>query len=319
MDDHRRSTLNGFVVHSFERLSGKRRDEKWIQDCLMSPSSSFIPVWQSKNLFNEAQVPHPVALSSRQIQPLREAAESVVFLGMEAGNACFALGLPGEDASIQAILVEFGRFQDLKRMGPLLDHGEGALLAYARAMVHWHRRNRFCGDCGSSTKSVEGGHKRVCVNPQCLQQHFPRTDPAIIVLVTQGDNCLLGRQPIWAKGFYSTIAGFVEPGESLEHAVIREVFEETSVQISRVHYHSSQPWPFPGSIMLGFTAEAGSQSIHLGDNELEDARWFSREELAAALIGGILQLPSSFSIAYRLIEDWFESSGSERLRRVAGL
>jgi NAD+ diphosphatase len=183
-------------------------------------------------------------------------------------------------------------------------------------MAYWHYRHRFCGDCGSPTRSTEGGHQRVCTNDQCKQPHFPRTDPAIIVIITSGKHCLLGRQRAWPKDLYSTIAGFVEPGESLEAAVVREIKEETGVQVDEVYYHSSQAWPFPGSIMLGFSAKTASKDVSLDINELEDARWLSREEMENGLKAGSLKLPSPVSIAFRLIEDWFNAESKSRLRNV---
>ncbi len=154
----------------------------------------------------------------------------------------------------------------------------------------------------------------VCTNPDCRHDHFPRTDPAIIVLISDGERALLGRQAGWPAGRYSTIAGFVEPGESLEDAVAREVFEETGVRVDLIEYHSSQPWPFPSSLMLGFTARAVTTEVHLRDQELEDARWFSRAELAA----GYPKIPPNVSISFRLIEDWFDAGGGPRLRELQG-
>jgi NAD+ diphosphatase len=153
---------------------------------------------------------------------------------------------------------------------------------------------------------------QVCTNPRCGQEHFPRTDPAIIVLVTSGERCLLGRKAFWPAGLHSIIAGFVEPGESLEAAVAREVAEETGVSLQAVHYHSSQPWPFPKSLMLGFTAQAASEDIHLNDGELETVRWFSRQEIQEGLQEGSLQLPTAISISHRLIEEWFDAQAPSR-------
>jgi NAD+ diphosphatase len=190
------------------------------------------------------------------------------------------------------------------------------MLAYAKAMTYWHRCHRFCGNCGSPTVSTQGGHLRVCTNPQCGQHHFPRTDPAIIVLVTSGERCLLGRQQIWPAGRYSIIAGFVEPGESLEAAVAREVREETGIAVEQVRYWASQPWPFPSSLMLGFRAEAASTSVQLRDGELEAARWLSREEIAIELRQGALRLPPEVSISYQLIESWFDAGGLRCLKHL---
>ncbi|MDH3588092.1 MAG: NAD(+) diphosphatase, partial [Gammaproteobacteria bacterium] len=181
-----------------------------------------------------------------------------------------------------------------------------ALLAYAQAMVLWHRRHRYCGKCGTVCMSRDAGHERSCSNNDCGQTIFPRIDPAIIVLVEHEGRSLLGRQPAWPSGIYSTIAGFVEPGESLEDAVRREVAEETGVRVGTVCYHSSQPWPFPSSLMLGFCAEATDPAISLNDNELEEARWFSRADLQAGLRAGALRVPPQLSISSKLIAQWYD-------------
>jgi NAD+ diphosphatase len=166
-------------------------------------------------------------------------------------------------------------------------------------MSSFRHRHRFCGSCGAPTVPQDNGRVMVCEREGCGTEFFPRVDPAVIVLVTDGDRALLGRQPGWTAGRYSTIAGFVEPGESLEDAVRREVLEETGIETGMMTYQSSQPWPFPRSLMLGFRAEALSREIRLGDAELEDARWFHRDELHG---GSMLPFPQS--IAYRLIQEW---------------
>ncbi len=196
------------------------------------------------------------------------------------------------------------RFGDLRQFGARLARHEGALLALARAMAFWHSRHRFCGVCGAPTRSEEAGHVRRCTEAGCATLHFPRTDPAVIMLVTDGDRALLGRNKNFLPGMYSTLAGFVEPGESLEDAVAREVREETAIDVAAVHYHSSQPWPFPANIMLGFYAEAASTAITVDYGELEDARWFERDWLLSHADDDNFRLPRRDSIARRLIEDW---------------
>jgi NAD+ diphosphatase len=172
-------------------------------------------------------------------------------------------------------------------------------------MVFWHTRHRYCGLCGSPTRSEEAGHMRRCTDAACNAMHFPRTDPAVIMLVTDGDRALLGRNKNFPlPGMYSTLAGFVEPGESLEDAVAREVREETGIEVGAVQYHSSQPWPFPGNIMLGFHAEARTTEITIDYGELEDARWFTRDWLSSHVDDDSFRLPRLDSIARRLIEDW---------------
>ena len=181
-------------------------------------------------------------------------------------------------------------------------------------MMHWHRSSRFCTACGRPTASVEGGYIRRCTGPDCGREHYPRTDPAVIMLITapgpDGGLCLLGRQARWPERRYSTLAGFVEPGETLEAAVRREVFEETGVIVGDVHYQGSQPWPFPSSLMVGFRGLAESRAIHLNDHELQDARWFSRDDVRAFEALGY-QLPRPGSIARWLISRWLEEDGAQ--------
>jgi NAD+ diphosphatase len=317
MADKKNSSLNHFTARGVDRVTDKRRDGEWLAARLEDEDTRFIVVWRSKNLFAAGEVTKPVLLPPSDVQDLIRQAKLIVLLGLSDNRAYFALGVPAEGDSPPAGLTAFGQFCDLRRMASSLSETDCALLAYAKAMVHWHHHNRFCGNCGSPTTSIEGGHVRVCTDEACGWHHFPRLDPAIIVLVTSGDRCLLGRKPDWAPGRYSTIAGFVEPGESLERAVIREVQEETGVKVKEVHYFASQPWPFPSSLMLGFLARAGSEVIRIGEDELEDARWFTREEMRDGLRQGTLKLPFELSISFHLIESWFDAGGIGALRDLS--
>ncbi|MFI4927452.1 MAG: NAD(+) diphosphatase, partial [Burkholderiales bacterium] len=245
----------------------------------------------------KGDTPHALLLDSATAAPLRGQAFCVVLLGEIGTKPCFALGLE-EGANLPD-----AQHDDLRGVSALLPADELALLGYARAMVHWHRQHRYCGHCGALMQSARAGHERSCSS--CGSQYFPRIDPAIIVLVTDGKRCLLGRQPSWPKGRYSTIAGFVEHGETLEAAVIREVREETNIRVRAPRYVSSQPWPYPGSLMLGFRAEAVSTDIRTNDGELEHVAWFSRDEIAGSVDKGLM-MPPSRSISYRLISEWFE-------------
>src|SRR5262249_51309844 len=197
-------------------------------------------------------------------------------------------------------------FADLRDVGSLLGRADGGLLAYALGMTTWQRRERFCGAGGALTIAAEGGRVRKCSANECGELDFPRTDPAVIMLVTAGDGALLGRQAMWPRGLYSTLAGFVEPGESLEEAVAREVREETTIVVTDVHYHSSQPWPFPSSLMLGFEAVAGHAEAEADADELEAPRWFTRFELHEAIAAGDVSLPRPVSIARRLVDGWLD-------------
>jgi NAD+ diphosphatase len=258
-------------------------------------------VWESKILVTEGEGSRPVLLKFEQLEGYFER-ELIFFLGEENGHSYFAVDL---DEKAPDAFSNAGRFQDLRAVAPLLSAKDGSLLAYAKTLAYWNGRNHFCGVCGSRSEIRDGGHSRACLNSECGVLHFPRTDPAIIVLIRSGEKCLLARQTIWPQRMYSVVAGFVEPGETAEGAVVREVFEEVGLRVKNVRYHSSQPWPFPCSLMLGFTAEAEDERISLRDKELEDARWFGRGELRQAVENGVVKLPTPVSISYRLIDGWF--------------
>jgi NAD+ diphosphatase len=237
----------------------------------------------------------------------------LVMLGRYRDVVCFTAEIHGDAPPVT--LPEATSFEDLRMVGGSLPADEAGLLAYARAMVLWRRRHRHCGTCGAPTTAASAGHVMKCSNVSCGDEQFPRLDPAIIVLVTDGERALLGRQAAWPAGRYSTIAGFVEPGESLEDAVVREVLEETGVTVVDARYHSSQPWPFPSSLMIGYTATATAGAVAKADEELEDVRWFSRADIAAGNVG----LPPPQSVSFRLIEDWYDSAAATPLRQTPGV
>lgn len=304
---------NWYADRSFDRKSHRRKNEDWIAAHLEDDATLFVPVWGTKNLVHEGEEPAAVFLGRKQLAALTPTSLQTVFLGQSEEKTYFACDVSEVP---EGAIEDYGKLRELRGVGALLPRGDAAILAYARAMVFWNRRNRFCGSCGLPTRSESAGHVRVCTGEACAQQHFPRIDPAIIVLVAANGSCLLGRQAIWPPTRYSVIAGFVEPGETLEGAVAREVFEETSIHVTSVRYHSSQPWPFPASVMLGFVAEAPQEAVLARDGELEDARWFSREELEAAVRAGTVTLPPRDSIAFRLVEDWFDAGGGVELREL---
>ncbi len=308
-----------FVARGVDRVHYRRKQAEWLLERLVDPNSFFIPVWNSKVLVTDGSNPRPVLLRRGEIKPA-PAEDEAFFLGEENGVGIFAFEVKGGEPGANAVPAGCGRFSDLRSVGALLSRSDGSLLTYAKTLTYWHGRNRFCGVCGSPSASKEGGYLRVCSNPGCGALHFPRTDPAIIVLIRsgeRGEKCLLGRQPSWGARRYSVIAGFVEPGESAEAAVVRESSEEAGVAIKEVYYHSSQPWPFPSSLMLAFMADAQDGRIKPGDGELEDARWFSREELRNAVEGGEVLLPTPVSVSFRLIEDWFNAESTLSLRELA--
>ena len=240
---------------------------------------------------------HPLVTTARD--------DDLTLLGWFRGARCVLVELR-EPAAVPE-LPTGTELRELRPLAPLLPPDSASLLAYARALGLWKARHRFCGTCGAPNLPARAGHVMRCSREGCGSETFPRLDPAIIVLVTDpsGERALLGRQASWPAGRYSTIAGFVEPGESLEDAVVREVAEETGVQVSAVAYDSSQPWPFPSSLMLGFFATASTDAITLRDGELEDARWFTRADVAA----GHPALPPAGAISARLIDAWYSQPG----------
>ncbi|MDX1384412.1 MAG: NAD(+) diphosphatase [Thermoanaerobaculia bacterium] len=296
---------NVFAGADIDRKSHRRLDETWLATALDAETSRVTLVWRTKNLLRAGDAPDPAHYPLRELVPrLRERADvdaTLVFLGQTGDARLFSIDVsPLDDPLHDLELGEEVEFQDLRSVGGLVEPGVGGVLAYARAMATWHRRHLFCGVCGAATDNVQAGHLRRCSAPDCGNEIFPRTDPAVIMVIHHGDLCLLGRQPRWPPGIYSALAGFVEPGESLEDAVRREVLEETGVVVDECTYHSSQPWPFPTSLMLGFHGTARHTDIHVDGAELEEARWVSRDQLLAREV----RLPPPLSIARRLIDDW---------------
>src|SRR5882757_3604179 len=300
---------NVFAGPYVDRAAHLREDAAWFASALADAGSRVVPVWNSRNLIAQGETPRAAFPTLGEIMDGRPDPDALVLLGRVEETNFFAYEIEGVEPPPFAGGT---RFEDLRLVASLLPPEEAGLLGYARAMISWRRHHHFCGSCGATTLPAKGGHVLVCTNPACRHEQFPRLDPAIIVLVSDGERALLGRQASWPVGRYSTIAGFVEPGESLEDAVAREVFEETGIDVDRIQYHSSQPWPFPSSLMLGFTAHALTTQIQRRDDELEDAQWFTREDLTS----GRPIVPPNVSISFRLIEHWFDGGGGKKLREI---
>ncbi len=289
--EHRNVFAGAFV----DRIGERRKDPDWLAEAAASNDSLFLPVWRHRCLVEGEDRASTLRLLQRSALDVDDEPEWI-FLGLFRDQPVFAFAIDADEPPY----ADLGRYEDLRVLGTLLAPDEANLAAHARALVHWHESTSYCPICGSLTRPEAGGNTRVCTNVDCGKTQFPRVDPAIIVLVSDGDRCLLGRQASWPEARYSTIAGFAEPGESLEDAVRREVYEETNVHVGAVRYHSSQPWPFPAALMLGFHADATSSEIRLNDQELEDARWFTRKDLYS----GFPKLPFRVSIARQLIDHW---------------
>jgi NAD+ diphosphatase len=299
--DHR---PNYYAALPLDRRAQQRGDQAWIERLLRDGATRILPVWRAQNLVaGIGEAPRAAWLSMTQAEAWIGGSDAV-FLGIAGDVAHFALELSHLEDPAPAAAMAAAGFTDLRSVGAVIPRDDGALLAYARGLIHWHSRHRFCGVCGHGTVSEQAGHQRRCSNPDCGAVHFPRTDPAVIMLIHDGDRIILGRQSQWPPGMNSVLAGFVEPGESLEEAVAREVMEEVGIAIADVRYQSSQPWPFPSSIMLGFTARALNTEIRLSPDEIESARWYSREELRRSPENEAFRLPRRDSIARRLVDDW---------------
>ena len=297
--------VNFYTGAGIDRVSPLRRDADWIANRLASPNARVLPVWREKNfvsfLDQGGKTPEIAWLNASDAASLANDVEAFVLLGEKEGIPYFAVDLSHLDEPETA--VPHGTFVGLRDVGGALGQSEGALLSYAKGLFHWHDRNPYCARCGNATKAIDAGHVRSCTNTVCATSHFPRTDPAVIMLIHLNDRCVLAHNRRNPLPMYSTLAGFVEPGESLEEAVAREVHEEVGIHVDRVRYHSSPPWPFPGNIMLGFHAEAKSTEIVIEEEELVEARWFERSEIINAAENG-LKLSRSESISRRLIDDW---------------
>ncbi|MDF4253550.1 NAD(+) diphosphatase [Streptomyces sp. WMMB303] len=283
-----------------DRASHHRLDEAWLAAAWSHPSTRVFVVSGGQALIEDQEDGTTKLVTMPSFDaPFTEAHR--YFLGTdEDGVRYFAL----QKDSLPGRMDDIARPAGLREAGVLLSDRDSELLVHAVGLENWQRTHRFCSRCGERTVIAAAGHIRRC--PACGAEHYPRTDPAVIMLVTDDqDRALLGRQVHWPEGRFSTLAGFVEPGESLEAAVRREVAEEAGVAVGTVSYVASQPWPFPSSLMLGFMARATSSRIQVDEDEIEEARWFSREDLRAAIDSGEVLTPSGISIAARLVELWY--------------
>jgi NAD+ diphosphatase len=271
-----------------ERVGERRTDETWLTETWSQPATRVLPLGGTR---------FPVTDRGTElawVAPADAPEGTRLFLGMRGDVAHFAVQL--DEAAGEHWAPLRGTLQTLNA-------DDAGLVVHAVALAEWHRAHRFCPRCGGQLAVSSAGHVLTCGS--CGRQQFPRTDPAVIMLVTDGERALLGRQEAWPPGRYSTLAGFVEPGESLEDAVRREVAEEVGVEIAEVTYFGNQPWPFPASLMVGFFARAATTEISVDAAEIEAARWFTREQMRTEAGAGTLELPGGISISRSLVEAWY--------------
>ncbi len=308
MDHLARSRLNQFTAVRLDRVVEQRDDAQWVAASLARPDTRLVPLWRSRSLL-ERSTDGTIAiyLSPAELtEPDR--IQPPTLLGNDGNRDYFAVSVT--DAQKDDIHSRYPdtRFADLRRASINMAAKHAGILAYARALHYWQHRHAFCGVCGNPNRLRSAGHRMACSNEECARETFPRIDPAIIVLVTHKDACLLGHNANWPPKIFSTLAGFVEPGESLEDAVVREVYEEAQLRLADIRYVSSQPWPFPASAMCGFYAEAIDRNTGTS-KEVVETRWFTVEALSRAVLNNEVRLSPPVSIAFRLLADWFRNNG----------
>ncbi|MES1201279.1 MAG: NAD(+) diphosphatase [Pseudomonadota bacterium] len=294
---------NAFANSPLDRAAHHRRDPAWLDAALRAPTTELIVFHERRPFIVEREGDAETGwMGAHAAAAIAPPGAPLLFLGLDPhGDARFAIEIP--DASP---LENVGRFEELRGIGPRLSADDVAILGCARALFDWHARHGFCANCGARSEIAEAGWKRIC--PACKSEHFPRVDPVVIMTPVRGDRVLLGRQAKWPKGMHSALAGFMEPGETIEEAVARETFEEAGLRVNAVRLHSTQPWPFPSQLMIGVIADVESDEAKVDEHELESVRWFTREE-ARQLIAGKhpdCWAPPAFAIAHQLIKSWAE-------------
>jgi len=289
-----------------DRHGALRADPAELERTYTDATTRFVVIWRGRCLIHTTRI---ALLTSAQVSAYAQDPERSTFLGKLDERYIFALAIDTEDEP------DFGadaQFVGLRKISTHLDAADAGLAAFAKAMVAWQDNHRHCGVCGVRNRVAEGGFVMACTDNTCDHRSFPRLDPAVIVLVHNNERALLGRQEGWPDRQFSTIAGFVEPGESLEDAIRREVAEETNITVGESAYIASQPWPFPAALMIGFHARGLSQDIKLNDGELAEARWVSRQDIAS----GEIRPPTKFSVAYHLVETWFDQYDGPTLAQL---
>ncbi len=300
--------FNTFAGNPLDRRSDKRTDAEWLAARLRSDESLGLALWNGRPFVERAkdggwQIAY---LPSKLVAELAGGQERLLFMGLWKETAVFALDIEGEADPAQGPLQGLGEFKDLRLLAMQLPSTDAAILATAKQMFEWRRKHLYCAACGQPSEPRDGGWKRQC--PACETEHFPRTDPVVIMLPFHGERCMLGRQERWPAGMFSALAGFLEPGESIEEACARELHEEAGLRTRRVRYHSTQPWPYPSSLMIGLIAEVEDDEGAPDQTELSEVRWFTRAE-AKQLVAGQFEgasVPQAMAIAHQLIKAWAE-------------
>lgn len=297
-----------FAGNPLNRASEKRLEANWIESRLHDPSSLIFPMWRLEPfLLGPENSAPPIQLGLLKpglTDALAADGAPCIFLGLDGDRAVFALDISAADnPAKEGPLAGLGFFRDARAAGQMVSIKEAAIIAQAKALIDWHQRHGFCPKCGAPTRLMDAGYRRLC--DKCNSEHFPRVDPVVIMLATDGDACLVGRGKLFPQGMFSALAGFIEPGETVEEAVRRELMEEASVKVGEVSYWATQPWPFPSSLMIGCFAKATSRDVKVDQSELAEVRWIerkvARELIEGKRVDGIM-VPPPIAIAHHLIK-----------------
>jgi NAD+ diphosphatase len=301
-----------FTGSSLDRASHRRTDAAWVAAQRNHPRTLIHPMWRLQPFLTGGDdKPLEAAFFAPGLcDALANPGAACIFLGLDEDRAVFVLDISAaDDPERTGPLAGLGRFRELRGAAALLSNRDVAVLGQAKSLIDWHQRHGFCPRCGSPTELMDAGYRRLCRS--CGAEHFPRTDPVAIMLATLGGRCLVGRGHHFQPGMYSALAGFIEPGETLEEAVRREIFEEAGLRTGNVRYVATQPWPFPSSLMIGCFAEALDGEIRIDGAELADARWLDRATARALLAGEEIdgmRVPPPIAIAHHLIKAWAEEA-----------
>ena len=311
MDHLQRSLLNCFSMQPLDSEAHLRADEQWLESKLTSSGSCFYALQGDKIITVNNQ---PLCLNSDQYTNLKHRDSFPLFLGTEQKRTAFAISFE----TLEGVMSLFPRVQvqaqSLRDLTDSISMKTASELAYALLMNHWVTGTCYCKRCGHRYFPKQGGHILICSSQACGHTEFPRINPAVIMRVTCGDKILLARQSNWPENRFSVLAGFVETGETLEHAVKREIKEESGIDVDQIYYHSSQPWPFPNSLMIGYSAQTNDMTLDIEKDDLETAIWLNAEELIEQMNARTVILSPSISISHRLIEDWFKDQTGRSIK-----